>query len=158
MGFFEKIDRIIRGIFVRTRMEYYRARFGRGLSIGGPVKMIGNSTNIILKGKAGINAFCVLGARDDAKIIIGNNVSISPGAVIVAYGINTSVLDKKRPHISYGDIVLKDNVWICSNATVTGGVTIGENSIVAAGAVVSEDVPADCVVGGVPAKVIKKLR
>ena len=54
-------------------------------------------------------------------------------------------------------ITLKKNCWICSGAVISGGVTVGENSIVAAGAVVTKDVPDHCVVGGVPAKVIRML-
>ena len=47
--------------------------------------------------------------------------------------------------------------WICSSATICGGVTIGKNCIVAAGAVVNRDVPDNCIVAGVPAKVLRKL-
>ena len=54
-------------------------------------------------------------------------------------------------------IVLGRNVWIGSNATILQGVTIGDNSVVAAGAVVTKDVPADTIVGGVPARVIKHI-
>lgn len=54
-------------------------------------------------------------------------------------------------------IVIKKNAWICSSATICGGVTVGENSIVAAGAVVTSDVPANTIVGGVPAKVIRAI-
>lgn len=54
-------------------------------------------------------------------------------------------------------IVIKKNAWICSSATICGGVTIGENSIVAAGAVVNRDVPPNTIVGGVPAKVIRPI-
>ena len=50
-----------------------------------------------------------------------------------------------------------ENVWIGSHATILPGVTIGENAIVAAGAVVTKDVPADTVVAGVPARPIRKL-
>lgn len=54
-------------------------------------------------------------------------------------------------------ITIKDNCWICSGAVIAGGVTIGENSIIAAGAVVTKDVPANSIAGGVPAKVIRKI-
>lgn len=54
-------------------------------------------------------------------------------------------------------ITLKRNCWICSGAVISGGVTVGENSIVAAGAVVTKDVPDHCIVGGVPAKVIRMI-
>ena len=54
-------------------------------------------------------------------------------------------------------ITVKKNCWICSGATICGGVTIGENCVVAAGAVVTDDMPANTIVGGVPAKVIREL-
>jgi acetyltransferase-like isoleucine patch superfamily enzyme len=54
-------------------------------------------------------------------------------------------------------IVIKRNAWIGAAATILPGVTIGENAIVAAGAVVSRDVPANTAVGGVPAKFIKTI-
>jgi acetyltransferase-like isoleucine patch superfamily enzyme len=54
-------------------------------------------------------------------------------------------------------IVIKRNAWIGAAATILPGVTIGENAVVAAGAVVSKDVPANTVVGGIPAKVIKVI-
>ena len=54
-------------------------------------------------------------------------------------------------------ITIKKNCWICSSATIIGGVTIGENSIVAAGAVVTKDVPANSIVAGVPARVIRTI-
>ena len=55
-------------------------------------------------------------------------------------------------------IVLGKNVWVGANATILRGVTIGDNAVVAAGAVVTKDIPADTVAGGVPAKAIRKIR
>lgn len=54
-------------------------------------------------------------------------------------------------------ITIKDGCWICSSATICGGVTIGENSIIAAGAVVVRDVPSNSIVAGVPARVIRRI-
>lgn len=54
-------------------------------------------------------------------------------------------------------ILIKRNAWIGAGATILPGVTIGENSVVAAGAVVSKDVPDNVVVGGVPAKILKEI-
>lgn len=54
-------------------------------------------------------------------------------------------------------IAIKDRVWIGANAVILQGITIGENAVVAAGAVVTRDVPANTLVGGVPAHIIKEL-
>ncbi|HEX2927925.1 MAG TPA: DapH/DapD/GlmU-related protein [Ruminiclostridium sp.] len=54
-------------------------------------------------------------------------------------------------------IVIKRNAWIGAGVTILPGVTVGENSVVAAGALVSKDVPANMVVGGIPAKIIKTV-
>ena len=54
-------------------------------------------------------------------------------------------------------VVIKKNAWIGAGATILPGVTVGENAIVAAGAVVSKDVPANAIVGGIPAKVLKTM-
>ena len=62
-----------------------------------------------------------------------------------------------RPQLQNAPVVIEDNVWIGMNAVVLKGVTIGENSVVAAGAVVTRSVPANVVVAGNPAAVIKQL-
>ena len=54
-------------------------------------------------------------------------------------------------------VTIKKNVWVCSSATICGGVTVGENSIIAAGAVVTKDIPANSIAAGVPARVIRQL-
>ena len=56
-----------------------------------------------------------------------------------------------------GQIHIKKNAWIGAGATILPGVTVGENAVVAAGAVVSKDVPANTIVGGIPAKTIKTI-
>jgi acetyltransferase-like isoleucine patch superfamily enzyme len=62
---------------------------------------------------------------------------------------------KDRPLISKGPVVIKNNVWVGEGVAIMPNITIGENSIIATNAVVTKDVPANCVVAGVPAKVIK---
>ena len=63
-----------------------------------------------------------------------------------------------RPPLRTAPVVIADNVWIGMNATILKGVTIGENSVVAAGSVVSKSVPPNTVVAGNPAVVVKELR
>lgn len=68
---------------------------------------------------------------------------------------NSSVPINRQGH-SEADIVIRDNVWIGYGAQIMSGVTVGSDSIVGAGAVVTKDVPEGTVVAGVPARVIKK--
>jgi acetyltransferase-like isoleucine patch superfamily enzyme len=63
-----------------------------------------------------------------------------------------------RPLVSKGAVIIKDNVWIGEGVAIMPGVTIGENSIIATNAVVTKDIPPNCVAAGVPAKVIKIIK
>lgn len=87
--------------------------------------------------------------------MIGDGCQIGHNVVFAT--LNHGMKPEDRPTTYPAPIVLGKNVWVGSNATILQGVTIGDNSVVAAGAVVTKDVPADTVVGGVPAKVIKKI-
>lgn len=94
---------------------------------------------------------------DVAPITIGDDVMIAP---YVQLYTATHPIDKAErcSGKEYGKpITIKDGVWIGGGAIVVPGVTIGENSVVAAGSVVTKDVPANVVVGGNPAKIIKEL-
>lgn len=75
---------------------------------------------------------------------------------ISTYPFHVQVMkDKATEALSRGDIIVKDDVWIGENALIMSGVTLGQGCIVAAGAVVTKDVPPYAIVGGVPAKVIR---
>lgn len=105
----------------------------------------------------GKNVFINTGCRfqDQGGIIIGDNSLIGHNVVLAT--LNHGFASEKRSSIYPSPIVIGKNVWIGANATVVPGVTIGDNAIIAAGAVVTKDVPENTVVGGVPAKVIKKI-
>ncbi len=100
-----------------------------------------------------INFDCVF--LDLGGIIIEDNVLIGPKVSLLSEG--HPILPENRQSLIPGPIHIKKNVWIGAGATILAGVTIGENSIVAAGAVVSKDVPANKIVGGVPAKIMKAI-
>jgi hypothetical protein len=105
----------------------------------------------------GKNVFLNSGCKfqDQGGITIGDNVLIGHNVVLATLDHNTCV--SKRAELFAAPIVIEDNVWIGANTTVTSGVTIGKGSIVAAGAVVTKDVPKYSIVGGIPAKVIREL-
>lgn len=92
---------------------------------------------------------------DLCTITIEDNVQIGPKVNLITE--NHPLDPSDRTTVLLKPIVVKRNAWIGAGATILPGVTIGENSIVAAGAVVSRDVPANTVVAGVPAKVVKTL-
>ncbi len=89
--------------------------------------------------------------RCKKNIVIGNDCAISFGVTIMDsnfHNINGDLKEKK--------VIISDNVWIGAGATVLCGVTIGKGAVVAAGSVVTKDVPEGSLVAGVPAKVIKE--
>lgn len=95
-----------------------------------------------------INACCHF--QDHGGVTIGDGSQIGHGVVFAT--LNHGLAPHERNATYPAPIVLGRNVWIGSNATILQGVSIGDNSVVAAGAVVTKDVAADTVVGGVPAK------
>ena len=99
-----------------------------------------------------INHSAILSASGGIEFQDG--VSVAPGVRIAT--INHD-FNNRHTIYTYGKVTIKKNVWIGMGAMICPGVTIGENSVVAAGAVVTKDVPDNVVVGGVPAKIIKTL-
>lgn len=96
----------------------------------------------------------------DGIIKIGDNCLISQGVTIVTsnHATHRDVIITRQPWVSKKGLVeIKDGVWIGASAIILPDVTVGEGSVVAAGSVVSKDVPAYSVVAGVPAKVIKNV-
>jgi acetyltransferase-like isoleucine patch superfamily enzyme len=105
----------------------------------------------------GKNVFINSGCRfqDQGGITIGDGALIGHNVVLAT--LNHDIDPRKRSTLYPKPIVVGNNVWIGANATVVPGVTIGDGAIIAAGAVVARDVPANVVVGGVPAKIMKKI-
>ena len=91
-------------------------------------------------------------------IEIGNNVMISPRVSIYAENHVFDRTDKtmKEQGVKKQFVKIEDDCWIAANSIILAGVTIGRGSVVAAGSVVSSDVPPYCVVAGVPARIIKQ--
>ena len=92
-------------------------------------------------------------------VTIGNHVNLAQGITVTALNHNFADTTKRidEQGVTTKPVVIGDDVWIGANAVILPGVTIGRHAVVAAGAVVTQDVPENTLVGGVPAKIIKSL-
>lgn len=157
--------RIIRGLyfFLRNYFGIKRSSFGyiaNNVILTPPIH-ITNGKNIFIRENVSIGANAYLFATN-AKIIfkgksaIAENLTIHTGnhARVVGKYI-TDITEKNKPCGYDHDVVIEEDVWIGANVTILEGVIIGRGSTIAAGAVVNKNVPPYCIVGGVPAKVIK---
>ena len=95
---------------------------------------------------------------DIREVYIGNNVMIGPNTLITTVGHPLSPKGRRQYHAFAQPVRIGNDVWIGGNVTILPGVTIGNNVVVAAGAVVTKDVPDNTLVGGVPAKVISTIK
>jgi acetyltransferase-like isoleucine patch superfamily enzyme len=152
------------------RMPYIRGR-GR-LLLGDDVRLSGRSCFYFMNTpdappeiRIGDGSFvgngCTLSAA--ARITIGNRCLLAPGVRI--HDNDGHPLDAARRMAgapmgpeNIRPVVVEDGVWLAAQAIVLKGVTIGARSVVGAGAVVTEDVPPDCVVAGNPARIVKNLK
>ena len=100
-----------------------------------------------------INACCHF--QDHGGVTLGDGCQIGHNVVFAT--LNHELAPERRHVTLPAPIVLGRRVWVGSNATILSGVTIGDNAVVAAGAVVTKDVPPGAVVGGVPARIIKYI-
>jgi acetyltransferase-like isoleucine patch superfamily enzyme len=101
-----------------------------------------------------VNQNCTF--HDLGGLDIADDVMIGPNVSLITSGHPVEP-QRRREFVVAKQIVIERNVWIAAGATIIGGVTVGENSVVAAGSVVTKDVPANTLVGGNPARVIRSL-
>ena len=94
---------------------------------------------------------------DIREVYIGNHVMIGPNTLITTVGHPLSPKARRGYMAKAAPVRIGNDVWIGGNVTILPGVTIGNNVVVAAGAVVTKDVPSNSLVGGVPAKLIRTL-
>lgn len=162
----------------RMRSVYWTARLaasdgylsiGRGVEIAGPMNISIGRDVYLVDGTSlrAVNGRLSIGSRfaanggtrivaDHGEIVIGNGVMIGPNVIIRASNhctIRTDIPIWEQGQTG-GKIEIGDDVWIGANVVVVSGVRIGSHAIVAAGAVVTKDVPDYAIVGGVPARLI----
>ena len=162
--------------YIRLLTPFYQHR-GKGSKIYHSVRMDTPPYRKFSLGKRSvIESFCCINNAvgdviigDDTRIgihntiigpvTIGNHVNLAQGITVTALNHNfkDTYLRIDEQGSSTKPIVIEDDVWIGANAVILPGVTIGKHVVVAAGAVVTKDVPDNCIVGGVPAKMMKSL-
>lgn len=135
-------------------------KIGKTTLLTPPIK-IGNPRNVFLGEHTSISSYSFISATN-AKFIIKDNCAVAerltvhtgnhariPGLFV------TQITEKNKPSGLDKDVVVENDVWIGCNVTLLSGVHIGRGATIAAGAVVSNDIPPYCIAGGVPAKFIK---
>ena len=110
--------------------------------------------NITVGKNVFINSGCKF--QDQGGITIGDDTLIGHNVVLAT--LNHGIAPEERHDLFPAPIHIGKNVWIGANAVVLPGVAIGDHAVIAAGAVVTKDVPANAVVGGIPAKVIRLIK
>ena len=92
-------------------------------------------------------------------VIIGNHVNLAQSITVTALNHIFEDSDKRidEQGVSTSAVIIEDDIWVGAHAVILPGVTIGHHSVVAAGAVVTKDVPPHSLVAGVPAKIIKQI-
>ena len=94
---------------------------------------------------------------DRAKVSFGDNVLLAPGVTITTVNHAMTAHGRREQLCTAKPIVIGNDVWVGANCVILPGVTIGDNVVIAAGAVVNRDVPDDALAAGVPARPVKKL-
>lgn len=143
------------GIFLRyITYKIVGKKVGKNVTIYEGLKII-RPENFVIGNNSGIN----YGGYFDASggVNIGNWVRMGSKVTIISSNHNMNKRDVLIKHqgTNYSPVTIGDDVWISCNATILSGVTVGKGAVIAAGAVVTKDVPEYAIVGGVPAKVIK---
>ena len=141
----DKQERAVRRLFGSVGKNvsiqpYFNCDFGKNIHVGD--HFLANYNVTIL---------------DIAAVQIGDDVMIGPHTLITTVGHPLSPQGRKEKHGVCRPVTIGNNVWIGGNCTILPGVKIGNHSVIAAGAVVTKDVPDNCVAGGVPARIIKTL-
>ncbi len=142
--FIDLISNVLQRILMSNSALYISFLRKKGVTIGEGTTFFGHVT-------VDIQRPCL--------VEIGRNCNLSDGVFIITHGYDWAVLREKFGEMlgSSGKVILEENVFIGINTLILKGVTIGRNTIIGAGSVVTRDIPADCVAAGNPCKVIMTL-
>jgi len=159
------IQKLILRIILRIRISQTHSFLARGsdINIDKSVRFgrwcffTSKGGEIVIGENTFLNTQVILNADIGGKIHISNDCMIGPRTIFrtANHKINDIHSIKRGQGHAFANIFVERNVWIGANVTVLSGVTIGENSVIAAGAVVTTDIPKNCLAAGVPA-IVKK--
>lgn len=123
-----------------------------------PTTSIRNAHNIALGNNVRITMYCCIWAEKNSHIIIGDNVLIGPSVKMFTanHGTKLDGIPICFQARIEKDIIIGNDVWIGANSVITSGVKIADGAVIGAGSVVTKNVLSNTIVGGVPAKFIKK--
>lgn len=121
-----------------------------------PTVVFRKAENITLGADTRIQPYCCIWASPKSRITIGDHTGIGPGTMIFS---SNHQFEPGSPYHTQAwterDVIIGRDVWVGAGSVILPGVTIGDGCVVAAGSVVTRDIPANTIVGGVPAKLIK---
>lgn len=126
---------------------------GTVLHLGG-LEWCKNDGHLRIGDDSCISPNCTLYGTGPGGIIIGNRFDCGPGVRIFSSRTN---YEKSTRSTVFAPVVIGDDVILFSNVVISPGVSIGNRSVIAAGSVITRDIPPDCLAGGMPGKVIKEI-
>jgi maltose O-acetyltransferase len=146
INFFGSIFRIFKWCYSKKTYNEYRKKYDidETFRFNGEGIMFYGDGKIVCGANSYIGRFSSVQSIHPNKVIIGKNCAISNFVRIYTK-------NNKR-----GDVIIKDNCWICSGVFIREGITIGSNSVVGANSVVVDDIPNNCIASGAPAKIKKR--
>jgi maltose O-acetyltransferase len=154
-----KLINLLRKIYNKSTNELIYSKYqitNRNFILGENVKIYGDG-NISVGNGSYCGDLCSFQAVKGQHIKIGDNVSISHNVRIYTSNRNTKCfLTGEGDNYLFGDVTIGNNVWIGANVFIVQGVEIEDNVVVGANAVITKNVCSGSIVGGVPAKIIKK--
>lgn len=147
------------GIGVRMA-GFENIEVGRDVTIGNYATLTANGGRIRIGDNVHINRSNLINAVPNGDVLIGSDILFAPNVLLNAstHNYTSTEIPVIRQGTRGADIVLEDDIWFGANVVVLPGVRIHAHSILAAGAVVTKDVPPYVVVGGVPARIIKRRK
>lgn len=146
---------------IRLRTAALRAagvRIGRGTTVWGPIAIGGArrpAARLVIGERCSINGRCTFDVA--AAITIGDEVAFGHEVLIVTGGHRIGPPERRAGALEVAPVRIDDGAWLGARVTVLPGVRIGRGAVVAAGALVRDDVEPDTLVAGVPARVIRRL-